>query len=64
MRLCIRIIIWNKLRSLGLLPKKKDDLNGFTSNGLNEHFAQASISHDEDSQPFDDIVNAAQGDGF
>ena len=33
--------IWKELRSLGLMPTKKDDLHGFTPNELNTHFLLA-----------------------
>ena len=56
--------IWNELRNLGLLPKKKEDLNGFTPDELNAHFASISVSQDENPSAISDIINSASNDGF
>ena len=56
--------IWNELRNLGLLPKPKNNLNGFSLDELNNHFAGVSISGNEDPALMDGIIETTAEGGF
>ena len=40
--------IWMELKHLGLIPKPKESLHGFSPNELNSHFAGVSVSRLEE----------------
>lgn len=56
--------VWKELHNIGLLPKPKGDLNGFTPQELNDHFAKVSISQNENADTLKDIVSNAPEEGF
>ena len=56
--------IWKELRGLGLLPRSKDELNGFSPDDLNRHFASVSISPHENPSLHINIINSADESGF
>ena len=56
--------IWKELRTLGLLPARKDVLHGFTPDVLNAHFAEVSVSPHESEEEMDNIITSAAVDGF
>ena len=41
--------MWKELRHLGLIPKPKEALHGFSPSELNSHFAGVSVSPLEDA---------------
>ena len=56
--------VWKELRGLGLLPKHTEDLNGFTPDELNDHFAGVSISPQDDSEIRQRIISNSSPGGF
>ena len=57
--------IWKEMRNVGLLPKRKEeDLNGFTPEELNAHFAGISVSTFENIEELTDAILSANEDGF
>ena len=56
--------IWKELHGLGLLPRSKDDLNGFSPDDLNRHFASMSISPNENPFSHMNIINSTYESGF
>ena len=56
--------IWKELKSLGLLPKAKEDLHGFTPAEINAHFTGVSVSPNEYERDANDIVASADEAGF
>ena len=55
---------WKELRSLGLLPKSVDGLQGFTLDELNDHFAAVSFSTAESSDNATEVIKRTPVEGF
>lgn len=56
--------LWKELRNLGLIPKPKDDLHGFSLRDLNVHFTSISVSDSESQEQRDHIIQDAPLEGF
>ena len=56
--------IWKELRHLGLIPKPKEALHGFSPNKLNSHFGGVSVFPLEETLDVDNILRNASQDGF
>ena len=56
--------MWKELRHLGLIPKPKEALQGFSPNELNNHFAGVSVSPQEDNVDVDGILEGVGREGF
>ena len=56
--------IWRELRHLGLLPKPKSDLHGFSPDEINKFFSNVSYSSSENLNDSEDLINNAPSEGF
>ena len=56
--------VWKELRGLGLIPKHTEDLNGFTPDELNCHFAGVSVSPRDESEIYRRIISMGNSEDF
>ena len=56
--------VWKELCGLGLLLKHTENLNGFTPDELNCHFAGVSVSPRDDSEICRRIISIGNSEGF
>ena len=56
--------IWKELQGLGLLPKAKEGLHGFSPDEMNALFAGVSISQSKTEEELSNIAATASEDGF
>ena len=56
--------IWRELKHLGLLPRPKSELHGFSPTDLNNQFSSVSFSNTENSQEIENVISSALDEGF
>ncbi|WP_316206607.1 hypothetical protein, partial [Escherichia coli] len=56
--------VWKELKDLGLLSRPQGDLNGFTPDKLNAHFAGVLVSPHDDDELRERVLTECSEDGF